>query len=65
MLQTDAMLGHVFLSSTDALLFYVCPYLIRVPRYNTENVIRVPRFNTENGILRCAVQKSPRILGEI
>ena len=49
-----------------ALLFYVSrPYHIRVPRYNTENVIRVPRYNTENVILRCAVQKSPRILGEI
>ena len=41
------------------------PYCIRVPRYNTENVIRVPRYNTENVILCCAVQKSPRILGEI
>ena len=41
------------------------PYRIRVPRYNTENVIRVPRYNTENVILHCAVQKSPRILGEI
>ena len=40
-------------------------YHIRVTRYNTENVIRVPRYNTENVILRCAVQKSPRILGEI
>ena len=40
-------------------------HIIRVPRYNTENVIRVPRYNTENVILRCAVQKSPRILGEI
>ena len=38
---------------------------IRVPRYNTENVIRVPRYNTENVIMRCAVQKSPRIFGEI
>ena len=27
--------------------------------------VRVPRFNTENVILCCAVQKSPRILGEI
>ena len=41
------------------------PYCIRVPRYNTENVIRVPRYNTENVIMCCAVQKSPRILGEI
>ena len=53
-------------SAAVALLFYVWrPYCIRVPRYNTENVIRVPRYNTENVILRCAVQKSPHILGEI
>ena len=53
-------------SASHHQLFYVsCPYCIRVPRYNTENVIRVPRYNTENVILRCAVQKSPHILGEI
>ena len=60
-----AMTASAVQLASSLFLSVLRPYHIRVPRYNTENVIRVPRYNTENVILRCAVQKSPRILGEI